>query len=91
MSCARRRDLRGVVGVVRDVLRDGVCDDCGDEIVEAMMRRGVFPLPCHSMAAGGWQGVGFEERVTNFAWCAGDEVTDFTWRLRGEVADTAWW
>ncbi len=37
MSCARRRDLRGVVGVVRDVLRDGVCDDCGDEIVEAMM------------------------------------------------------
>ena len=56
MSCARRRDLRGVVGVVRDVLGDGVCDDC----VEAMMRRGVFPLPCHSMAGVGWQGVGFE-------------------------------
>ncbi len=48
---------RGVLGVVRDRARD---DDGVDEIVEAMMRRGVFPLPCHSMAAGGWQGTGHE-------------------------------
>ncbi len=65
MSCARRRGLRGVVGVVRDVLGDGVCDDCVDEIVEAMMRRGVFPLPCHSMVGGGWQGTGHEFCVVN--------------------------
>ncbi len=84
-----------MVGVVRDMLRNGVCDDCVDEIVEAMMRRGVFPLPCHSMADGGWQGVGFEEWVTNFARCTGGEDVV---RLRilhdvvsVEVADTAWW
>ncbi len=58
-----------MVVVVRDVLGDGVCDDCVDEIVEAMMLRRVFPLPCLSIADVEWQGVGFEERVTDFAWC----------------------
>ncbi len=47
------------------------------------------------MAGGDWQGVGFEERVTDFAWCAGGEgvvrLRILQGVVRGEVADTAWW
>ncbi len=60
---------------------------------EAMMRRGVFPLPCHSTAAGGWQGTGHEfcvvGRRRGYGFCLawgverlrilrGGDVTNFT-------------
>ena len=45
--------------MARGVVRDRTRDDCG-EIIEAMMRRGVFPPSCHSMADGGWQRTGHE-------------------------------
>ncbi len=52
---------RGVFDMVRDVVRDRA----RDEIVEAMMKRGVFPLPFYSMADDGWQGTGHEFCVVN--------------------------